>query len=197
MAALRFRRASTAPCCGIWEGSPGPPKTARFPWRFASSSAERGGETAARFEFLLREAKESASSGQRAECLALLREAQRLPGYRASRAAVELANATGRYGIKREPRVVRVRFAFEGHTDGVSCVALNHNGLRALSGAHDKTLRLWNTATGQCLRVFRGHTNAVTSVGRHSRPRRCPEAPIKLCGYGKLIRALLANSGRT
>jgi hypothetical protein len=33
-----------------------------------------------------------------------------------------------------------------------------------LSGSYDDTLRLWDVNTGDCLRTFEGHTNAVTSV---------------------------------
>jgi WD40 repeat protein len=33
-----------------------------------------------------------------------------------------------------------------------------------LSGSEDKTLRLWEAATGQYLRTFEGHTKAVTSI---------------------------------
>jgi WD40 repeat protein len=53
---------------------------------------------------------------------------------------------------------------FEGHMGGVSSVAFSPDGQRALSGSHDNTLRLWDVATGETLRVFEGHTDSVTSV---------------------------------
>ena len=52
----------------------------------------------------------------------------------------------------------------EGHTGPVSAVALTANGLWALSGSSDKTLRLWDLNSGRCLRTFESHTDEVTSV---------------------------------
>jgi WD40 repeat protein/serine/threonine protein kinase len=66
----------------------------------------------------------------------------------------------------------RVR-TYEGHGDWVSSVCLTRDGRHALSGSADRTLRLWEVATGQCLRTFTGHTEWVTSAclsadGRHA-----------------------------
>jgi WD40 repeat protein len=49
----------------------------------------------------------------------------------------------------------------EGHTAGVQCVAFTPDGRRALSGGHDRTVRVWDPATGQEERRFEGHTNVV------------------------------------
>ncbi len=43
----------------------------------------------------------------------------------------------------------------EGHTDFVRSVAISSDGRRALSGGRDKTLRLWDLATGNLLRTFK------------------------------------------
>jgi small GTP-binding protein len=43
-------------------------------------------------------------------------------------------------------------------------VAWSPDGTRALSGSYDRTVRLWDAATGQCLRVLEGHTARVLSV---------------------------------
>ncbi|WP_052567882.1 protein kinase domain-containing protein [Ktedonobacter racemifer] len=65
---------------------------------------------------------------------------------------------------------------FQGHTDAVNSVCLSADGRFALSGSGDNgrpvnktlppdnTLRLWEVATGTCLRTFQGHTRRVTSV---------------------------------
>ena len=77
---------------------------------------------------------------------------------------------------------------FEGHTSEVTSVAISPDGRWSLSGSsvHDDTLwplgagertrsksdpddnslrlRLWELATGKCLRTFKGHTERVTSV---------------------------------
>jgi hypothetical protein len=51
-----------------------------------------------------------------------------------------------------------------GHTASVRSVAWSPDGQRALSGAADNTVRLWDLAAGICLRVLEGHTDSVFSV---------------------------------
>jgi WD40 repeat protein len=51
-----------------------------------------------------------------------------------------------------------------GHAAGVQAVSLSQDGVHALSGGVDKTVRLWDTAKGQQIRAFEGHTDAVTGV---------------------------------
>ena len=43
-------------------------------------------------------------------------------------------------------------------------MAFSPDGRFCLSGSSDKTLRLWDASTGQCVRTFEGHTEHVTSV---------------------------------
>ena len=57
---------------------------------------------------------------------------------------------------------------FEGHEGAVKSVALTPDGRLAVSGSGypygDKTMRLWDVATGREIRRFRGHTDQVMSV---------------------------------
>ncbi len=53
---------------------------------------------------------------------------------------------------------------FGGHSDAVSSVAFSPDGRSALSGSYDKTLKLWDVATGKEIRTFAGHTGWVSSV---------------------------------
>lgn len=65
-----------------------------------------------------------------------------------------------------EPKAVPYR-RLEGHSDFVESVALSNNAEFALSGSWDKSLRLWNLKTGDCITKFRGpqgHTKDVLSV---------------------------------
>jgi serine/threonine protein kinase len=53
---------------------------------------------------------------------------------------------------------------FEGHSNGVRSVSFSADGKYAISGSDDKTLKLWEVSTGQCLRTFEGHSDDVNSV---------------------------------
>jgi len=53
---------------------------------------------------------------------------------------------------------------FKGHTSWVWPVAFGPDGRRALSGSEDKTIRIWEVETGQCLRTFTGLTSYIRSV---------------------------------
>ena len=50
------------------------------------------------------------------------------------------------------------------HKGSVWSVAWSPDDQYVLSGSADKTMRLWEIATGRCVRVFEGHTNEVNVV---------------------------------
>ena len=53
---------------------------------------------------------------------------------------------------------------FMGQNERTLCVCMSADNRLALSGGVDKTLKLWDTATGKCLRTFTEHTEQVNSV---------------------------------
>src|SRR5262245_13965681 len=60
------------------------------------------------------------------------------------------------------PKVV-----FKGHTEAIYSTALNKDGTLAATGSFDKSVRLWDPATGKLLREFSGpsaHQNLVLTV---------------------------------
>ncbi|KAF7333241.1 WD40 repeat-like protein [Mycena sanguinolenta] len=53
----------------------------------------------------------------------------------------------------------------EGHTDWVNSVAFSPDGRHIVSGSDDKTIRIWNAATGEAVGTpLEGHTGSVRSV---------------------------------
>lgn len=101
-------------------------------------------------------------------------------GAAAFRQDVSILLAEARRRLRNSRRCLRT---FEGHTEPVSSVSLSADGRLALSGSHDKTLKLWDTATGDCLRTFEGNTNIVHTA--------CLSADGRLalsCSYGDYTR---------
>jgi WD40 repeat protein len=52
----------------------------------------------------------------------------------------------------------------QGHA---GAVAFDRNGGRLVSASSDRTVSLWDAATGQCLRVLEGHTDEVYAAAFH------------------------------
>jgi WD40 repeat protein len=57
----------------------------------------------------------------------------------------------------------RIRFV-EGYRWIIDSVAITPNGRRAVSASWDKTLRIWDLDSGQCLRALQGHGSGVNEV---------------------------------
>jgi WD40 repeat protein len=52
----------------------------------------------------------------------------------------------------------------DGHTDLVCAVAFSHNGKMVASASKDRTVQLWDTATGTAQQMLKGHTDWVRAV---------------------------------
>jgi len=52
----------------------------------------------------------------------------------------------------------------DGHSDWVSSIAWSPDGSRLASASLDKTVRIWDPATGQSISTLEGHSGAVISI---------------------------------
>ena len=51
-----------------------------------------------------------------------------------------------------------------GHSNWVNSVAWSGDSQTLASGSDDKTVKLWNVQTGECVRTLEGHSSLVISV---------------------------------
>ena len=51
-----------------------------------------------------------------------------------------------------------------GHTDMVKGLATSPDGRRLATGSYDRTIKLWDTSTGEEVFTLRGHTGGVVGV---------------------------------
>ena len=58
-----------------------------------------------------------------------------------------------------QPRRIMV-----GHLADVDCVAWHPNTNYIATGSADRTVRLWDVQTGECVRIFTGHRGGVRSL---------------------------------
>lgn len=57
-----------------------------------------------------------------------------------------------------------LRQVLRGHTDGINRIAWSPDGKYLASPSDDKTIRIWDGSTGECIRILEGHTGGVRSV---------------------------------
>jgi WD40 repeat protein len=82
---------------------------------------------------------------------------------------------------------------FRGHTAYVTSVAFRPDGKHIASGSQDRTIQIWDAATGQRIRTLPGHANLVTSVAYSPDGRQiasgCQDATVRVwdAGSGRLI----------
>ena len=57
-----------------------------------------------------------------------------------------------------------LRGGSSGHSDYVKKVSFSPDGTKVASGSSDKTVKLWDVTSGECLQTLEGHSDRVLSV---------------------------------
>ena len=58
----------------------------------------------------------------------------------------------------------RARRVMTGHLSDVDCVAWHPNANYIATGSADRTVRVWDVASGECVRIFVGHSGGVRAL---------------------------------
>lgn len=130
----------------------------------ASQRAEAASSQAA-FDQALAQARQALDSGQAATAARYLRQARGQPGGQKAKEVEELWFRLYTRLPRKSPIEAREVKLFTGHTGDVNGVFLSADRRYALSGSNDKTLKLWETDSGKCLRTFEGESGRIFSVG--------------------------------
>ena len=130
----------------------------------APESSTSAGGTQSRFFKYLEEAKQALNRGNGVQAATAITHARELPGYRRHPAALEVLSTLCSKLPKRTLAAGWEERTFEGHASVVNSICLSADGRHALSGSGDKTLKLWELASGRCLRTFEGHNEGVSCV---------------------------------
>ncbi len=65
---------------------------------------------------------------------------------------------------KQQGTQANVKLILTGHRDAITSVVVSSDGLTAITGSADKTVKVWNLETGQLIRTLTGHSGEISSV---------------------------------
>src|SRR5207244_12640676 len=98
------------------------------------------------------------------------------------------------------PARLRPQRVLPGHENGVKGLAYSPNGTLLASAGEDKTAKLWDTATGRCIRTIKVDTHCVAFspngalllTGSRTKPTARADHAVRICSVrsGRPVRAL-------
>jgi WD40 repeat protein len=116
------------------------------------------------YERALARARRAIAAGDAVQAAQCVREARAQPGHSRRPEAMSLWSSLY---VRLPHQTLQGGWGgttFAEHTEAVTAVCLSADGRLALSGSADRTLKLWETATGHPLHTFEADMSGVTSV---------------------------------
>jgi len=151
-----------------------------------------------RFAHLIEEAQSLVASNDLFQALERVREARRIQGFERYSVGLEVWNSIACRSARGQLLGAWQSCTIEGHTDEVSAVFLGPEGRWALSVGRDNSMRLWETTTGCCKKVFERNVWSV-SISENGRWALCGEWGGTLCllnlKTGKIVREFKGHEG--
>ena len=98
-----------------------------------------------------------------------------------------------KFTLQEKPKFTEYKLlqTLEGHSGYVYSVAYSPDGTKIISGSYDKTIKIWDANTGECLKTLEGHSDWVNSVAYS------PDGTKIISGsYDKTIKIWDANTGQ-
>ena len=116
---------------------------------------------AAGFQKLMAQATAYYELKQYQQAYQILRQAQQVPGYTHVENLLNLLHLCKISSHGNRCSLINVWYSksLKGHTGYVTSVSFSPDGRYALSGSHDRTIRLWEVATGKELQQLIGYTS--------------------------------------
>ncbi len=164
-------------------------------WRWQKSHMDGGGGSFRNLGFLagghllcsLHTPSGRLWSTQSGRCLACLDERERF--YASLEKGQKLVAGSTGLRLLRLPEL-EVETLFEGHEKRVTSAVVTPGERILLTTSWDQTVRLWNLATGNCLRILEGHADLVETVAVS------PDGTLAVSGArDKTVRLWLLASG--
>ncbi len=121
-------------------------------------------EATRRFRKFMQIASEAMAKEMWSKAASAIRSARDCHGHDTDKEALDAWANIGRFGLKTGLAGAWCMRTFYGHTNRVNSVAISPDGTCGLSGSSDKTLQLWDLATGGCSKIFKGHNESVLSI---------------------------------
>lgn len=110
-------------------------------------------------------AETALKEGRLRQAVEIVQRVLRIPGFERDSAYLDLSQRLGRkVGQAQGLLAAHTIHTLTGHTKNVTTFAVSPDGRTAVSGSWDEPLRVWDLASGACLRSLEGEAGSVTSL---------------------------------